>query len=560
MSRDTWKKLAVTMGALGLVVAVGFLLPPGEGERRIAGGPFSLFPPVLAIVLAVVWRRVLSALLMGVLVGALLVEGFHPGGAIWGTVSDYLVPTVLDVENLKIFAFTFLLMGMVGIMIASGGIEGVVHAVARFARSRRSGQSLVAAMGVAVFFDDYANTMVVGSSTRPITDRLGISREKLAYIVDSTAAPVASLAIISTWIGIEVRYLDEQLPYFGELAATGYGVFLSLIPVRFYCWFALMMVFIVATTGRDFGPMLRAERRAVSGHPAKPGSGFGLSSGFKDLGMQEGLKPNLWFGVVPVVGVLVSILVTFFLAGASKVAGGFPSPFRLGGWRDAFSAVEDSTTLLVVAGAIGTGLAGTMSLLWGRLKFNRVAGAWWKGARSLGVAVALLVLAISLRKVTDDQHLDSARYVLAMLSGTTAWLVPLVVFVAAAAIAFATGTSWGTMGILLPFAVPLAAQAAAEAGQPLLLLLATGAVLDGAVFGDHCSPISDTTVLSSIGSSCDLMDHVKTQAPYALAAMATAGVVGYLGVARDWWSPGLAWVLGGFVLLVMVRLVGRKAG
>jgi Na+/H+ antiporter NhaC len=275
--------------------------------------------------------------------------------------------------------------------------------------------------------------------------------------------------------------------------------------------------------------------------------------------MRPGAVPNAWFGLIPVLGVLVTILVTFFLSGAAEVPGSSPSPFRLSGWKDAFAAVQDSTSLLVLAGLVGTMLALSMSVVARKLTLLQSLGAWWSGARSLGIAVALLVLAIALRKVTDGEHLDSARYVLAMLSGTTLWLVPLVVFLAAAGIAFATGTSWGTMGILLPFAVPLAAQAAAESGQPMLLLLATGAVLDGAVFGDHCSPISDTTVLSSIGSSCDLMDHVKTQAPYAVAAMVVAGLVGYLGIALGWWASGVAWLLGGGILFVLIRFVGRKA-
>lgn len=541
------------------VIGLGNLLPVPEGGSRVFGGPFSLAPPVLAIGLAMIWRRVLLSLFLGVVAGALLVEGFSsPVRAGWSTLADYVVPAVLDVENLKIFAFTLLLMGMVGILIRSGGVDGVVAAVSRFARSRRSGQTLVASMGVAIFFDDYANTVVVGSSARPITDRLGISREKLAYIVDSTAAPVASLAIISTWIGIEIRYLDEQIPYLKDVATTGYGVFLNLIPVRFYCILALAMVFVVALLGRDFGPMLRAERRAAGGQTVRPGSRNRFARGFEGLSMREGNRPNGWFGLLPVMAVLGSILVSFFVMGRDRVVGGVPSVWSFSGWRDAFSAVPDSTLLLVFAGGAGTLVAGGMSLFGGKLRFRELLDAFWKGASSLGSAIVLLILAISLRKVTDGDHLDSASYVLTLLSGIDPLFIPLAVFVAAAGIAFATGTSWGTMGILLPFAVPLAAHAAELSGNPALLLLATGAVLDGAVFGDHCSPISDTTVLSSIGSMCDLMDHVRTQAPYALAAMSVAGLAGYFAVAQGWWGSGAAVLVGVGVLLALVRLVGRK--
>ncbi len=556
--REFLRRLILTVGIGGLLIAGLFMIPPGENGSRVVGGPMSLLPPLVAIMLAVVWRRVLMGLFIGVLVGAFLHTGFSPVNAVVETVGYIILPTAVDVENLYIFGFTFSLMGMVGILIRNGGIEGVVQFVSRFARGRRSAQTMVALMGTAVFFDDYANTVVVGSSARPLTDRLKVSREKLAYIVDSTAAPIASLAIISTWIGIEIRYLDEQIHFLDSFAATGYGVFLHLIPMRFYCIFAIATVFAIALSGRDFGPMLKAERRALGGEPLRRGSKPMVSRDFQRLVMEPGVIPNAWYGLGPILVVLVAIVGSFFWAGSSALSLPLSAVFSVGGWKDAFSAVTNSTQLLLLAGVSGSLVALGSSWLGGKLSILKGLDAWWSGARSLTVAVVLLILAISLRKITDEEHLATANYVLEILSGTSPYLVPVSVFLTAAAIAFATGTSWGTMGILLPFAVPLAANAAGTAGDPMLLILSTGAVLDGAVFGDHCSPISDTTVLSSIGSMSDLMDHVKTQVPYALLSMTVAALVGYGLMPWFGFSLWASYGLGLLLILGTVWGIGRR--
>lgn len=545
-----------SMAFFALVVIAGFTAPMGQGGEWVRGGPFALAPPVLAIGVAIIWRRILVAILLGIFGGALLLANFNPVLAARATVIDFIWATAIEPDNLYLYAFTLTLMGMVGVMIRNGGIDGMVRLVGSLARGRRSTQAVIGGMGLVVFFDDYANSVVIGSSARAISDRAGLSREKLAYIVDSTSAPVASLAIISTWIGIEIGLLGQQMEYLGSIAPSGYGVFMHLIPVRFYCMFALMLVFLVALSGRDFGPMLRAEQRGLEGKPAREGARLLSSPTFQKLRAKEGVPAKAVNGLVPILLVLGSILVMFFVSGARSLGKREVSISSLADWRDCFCAVQNSSQLLATAGILGSLGAIVMTVAQKLLSVRETLSSWLLGARSMLGAVALLVLAMTLRSVTSTQHLDLPGYVLQVLSGAPVMWVPLLVFASAAVIALCTGTSYGTMGILIPVAVPLAAQT----GDVSVLILSTSAVLDGAVFGDHCSPISDTTVLSSIASSCDHMDHVRTQMPYATIAMLAAVSAGYVLISVFKSSLLVSYAFGLGLLATVLFVFGRKPG
>ncbi len=540
MTPETKKRVRTWVPLVIVLFAVGSSLMVKQPSSTI----FALVPPFAAIVLAWAWRRVLLGLLLGVFSGALVMDRLHPVMATVDTAWDLVTKTAIEPDSLEIFAFTLLLAGMVGMMIRSGAVTDLVNRLSRVARGRRSGQAIVEVLGILVFFDDYANTMVVGAASRPLTDRLGISREKLAYLVDSTAAPVASLALVSTWIGIEISYLAKQMHYLHQFAASGYGVFLQLVPFRLYCIFTLFMLTIIAWTGRDFGPMLAAERAA---RPMQVNQEAGAES-----------PTASWTGAaVPVVVVLLAILAAFLIEGGYRLhrAVALLSP---GYWRDAFVAVDNSSLLLVIASIAGAMTAACFALCQAGLGLRETVAAALKSMRTMLPALALLVLAQSLRKVTDTGHLQTAQYLTGLLSNLNVNIVPLSVFLVAALVAFATGTSWGTMGILIPVAVPLSAMTVAHAhADPRLILVSTAAVLDGAVFGDHCSPISDTTVMSSIGSSCNHLAHVQTQLPYAVTTMLAAALVGYLGIpllGLPVWAVYLAGVL---VLFGVVFTLGK---
>lgn len=533
-------------------------------------GYASLLPPLFGILCALIFRKVLLALFAAVALGALLADDWAIGPAIERTASTYLVETVADGWNLYIFGFTILLVGMIHVCIRMGGMQGVVDRLSRIARGRRSAQTATAVVGTAVFFDDYANTVVVGSSLRPLTDIHRISREKLAYIVDSTAAPIAGLAVISTWIGFEISVFNEQLEHLGGIAANGYEFFFQILPYRFYCIFALALVYLVAFTGRDFGPMLKAERRALrQGQLRAPENAHhdaaDDSPPRRDTSMKPGAPARWVNGVLPIVIVILGTFAASVVVGADALAATRPDwATGLGLFaqlREAFIAASDDTmAILFWAAAAGTAAAFALAFAQRILTPNEAGRAFVNGLWMVAPVIAILILAIALRKVTQD--LGTPIYLVALIGDVAIWVLPITVFALAAFIAFATGTSWGTMGILIPVAIPLVAALADGHPEGTLILLLTGAsVLDGAIFGDHCSLISDTTIMSSLSSSCDHVDHVRTQLPYASLAMLVAGGLGYGLVA---WAGAdlpvvLVYVAGVAFMWLWLRVIGKEA-
>jgi Na+/H+ antiporter NhaC len=543
----------------------------GEGESRkevfskndrihIPDGT-SLYPPLLAVFLALLLRNILFSLFAAIFVGAMFLEAAAPWSATVRTADNYLFQTIIDPSNLYILGFTLVLVGTIHVCIAMGGMQGIVNLLNRRAKSVRSTQISTALMGLAVFFDDYANAVVVGSAARPMTDAKRISREKLAYLVDSTAAPVAGIAVISTWIGFEIGLFDKLSDKTGT---NGYDFFFEILPYRFYCIFALIMVFLIAWMGRDFGPMLKAERRArrfgrvAPGDPEKTGLGR-----LTETQLKKGVPARALNGILPIVSVILGTFIAFVVEGSSNVVGfQWSSP---GDWANAFVKVENNLPILFGASVAGLSVALILAFSQKLLTVREAVKAWTRGARAMLPALAILVLAIGIRQVTIDMGTD--RFLVALLSDVDVWMVPLTTFLLAAAVAFATGTSWGTMGILLPVAVPLAFSLSGgdtagvdDASVHLMVVLVGAAVLDGAIFGDHCSLISDTTVMSSMASSCDHVEHVRTQIPYAIVAMLAAAGAGYLLIARpDWDGPTwISYALGITFMFLVVRFVGRK--
>ncbi len=548
----------------------------GEGEVVERGARWatwtSLLPPLVALVLAIGLRRVVPALFMAVFVGATLLHGGNPLWALWVEISSlfgalgavvgvgasdspgYLAAVLADSFNLQILGFTFALVGLVAVVSRMGGTRGLVNALAPLARGPRSAQAVTAGMGAAVFFDDYANTVVIGTTARSLTDEHRLSREKLAYIVDSTSAPVAGIAIVSTWIGYEVGLFDDLL---GTLSAvpgmpgSGYELFFSVLPLRFYCLFALALVFIGAITGRDLGPMLAAERRARAGGPLSPA---GAVEGEPTSIEKPGVTPRAINAIVPIGAVLGATLAWLLIAGTAPMARF--SPLSLTDWKQVFdNAGGDIALILLVTALGGSVLAIGMAVAQRLLGLREAVGAYGDGMRTLAEAAAVLIAAWGIKAVCDD--LGTGLAIIALIGdGLPPLWIPLTVFVLSGAIAFSTGTSWGTMALVLPIAAPLSATLS---GDPLIVLASLGAVLDGAIWGDHCSPISDTTVLSSTASGCPHLAHVRTQIPYATLAMGAAGLWGYVGVSGGlplWAAYGL-----GLVTMVGVMLVfGRSAG
>ncbi len=529
-------------------------ITPGASLEVAGGGSdanlpawTSILPPLLAIVLALLFRHVLVALALGVWLGAFLISGFSPWASFARLLDTYIVNAIADRGHASILVFSLLLGGMLGLMTQSGGAKGLASWVSTDATSRRRGQLTTWFFGLLVFFDDYANSLLVGASMRPVTDRLRISREKLAFLVDATAAPVASLALISSWVAVEVGYIEDQFVHLG-IERDAYVTFIETIPFRFYPILMLLFVAWLAFRGRDFGPMLLAERRALDqGLLTRPGSQ--PASDFHEESVPEDIPGRAMNALIPVVTVVLVAAIGIYVDGRAKVlSAGMALSLR--------AIVGEASSSAAILWATGTGcvVALGLSVGSGALSFRKSIDAWMGGMRSMLFAAVILVLAWSLGAVCRD--LNTASFLIGAVGDwiTPTW-IPAMVFVMAALVSFATGTSWGTMAILFPLVVPLAHQIAP--GSETILLGTVSSILAGSVWGDHCSPISDTTVLSSMATSCDHMDHVRTQIPYALLVGGVSLVCAEVPVAAGWYGPWVGLLVGGVVMIAVFELISR---
>ena len=534
------------------------------GDTRVAltgrtiAGIWAILPPVLAILLALLFKEVVVALLCGVALGAVAIEG-HVGTGLLRVADRHLVESLASPDHAKIVIFSCLLGALVAMITRMGGIAAMVSWLSERRMNRKRSQLATAFLGLLIFFDDYANALFVGNGMRPITDRYRVSREKLAYLVDSTSAPVACIAPVSTWIAAEVGYIGDWLNSHGGSIGTlngEYDVFLASIPYNFYPLLAIFFAFLVAYLGRDFGPMARAEKRAaLEGQPWAPGQRSGVGEEMETLTAADSGRLYIWNALLPL-GVLIgSVLMGLYWDGIGNVNNADSL-----GWferlRAAYGSAASSNVLLwSSAGALlfSAVLATSQRLM----NLKEVVHTALLGFKAMLPALVVLVLAWALADIC--KALNTSGYLIEQVSFSATFL-PLITFLLASAIAFSTGTSWGTMAILVPlvlsYATDLGAGSSPEALQSLVLG-GLGAVLAGAVFGDHCSPISDTTVMSSMAAGCDHVDHVRTQIPYALTVGLVAAVAGYLPAGYGF-SPYASLFLGAGLLVMILLLLGRR--
>lgn len=510
---------------------------PARLEQRVADAS-ALLPAAVAIVVAIALGKTLLPLAIGVVVGALLIEGFAPVAAAVRVV-DYVTASAREQFYATLIVFILGLIGMVAIGIRSGGVRGLVDAALRRVRTARGVRRLAPFLGLGIFFDDYSNTVVLGNALRPITDRLRIPREKLAYLVDSTAAPVAGLVLFSTWIWFEVSQIEPPLRALGAIDSIdgAYGVFLQSMPFRFYCLFTLAFVLLNGWIGRDYGPMLAAERRAAGGDVGRRGAAGDLGG----LAHKPGVPCRA-------INIALPLALTIATIGIGLFA------FREPG--QALGGPNTTGPVLAIGAALGAITAAALAIGQRLLTLRETLGALAVGLKTGGLAVAILFLAWALGRASSDN--GTAEYLTAILErGFPSAALPLVLFGVAATVSFATGSSFSTMGILLPIAVPLAYTIAPTDAPLAATAIAIAAVLDGAIFGDHCSPLSDTTVLSSVASGCDHVAHVRTQLPYATTTMAIALSCGYAPTALGL-PPWIGWIVGVSACILMLRVLGRR--
>jgi len=534
-------------------------------------GWLSLLPPLIAITLCIVTRNVIPSLVLGIFTGIFIINGFNPITALLDTASKYIVGKgVADSWNAGLLVFCLIIGGMVGVMNKSGGIQAVAYQIAKKAKGKISTQIATTFLGILIFIDDYASCLITGNTMRPISDAQKISREKLSFIVDATAASISSVIPISTWIAMELGLIQEGLAGVG-IKANAIAVFLQSVPYRFYVLFLVIFMFASFIMRKDYGSMLKAEIRARKTGEVYDKNSHPMYQDSKEILPDEGVKGTIWdfilpiltFIIVTVIGLryngwagLVSDEMKIISSNFFKVIAEVNGEKIVYTFRDILGNA-DSSVVLTWASFIASIEIILQVIVERRMSFTKAIDAWINGVKSMILAVIILALALTLKAVIDE--MGTANYVVEItkpiLNG--AW-IPFVVFLIACILSFATGTSWGTMAILMPIAIPLAAAASNANGYLTSSVVATiGSVLGGAIYGDHCSPISDTTILASTSAGSDHIAHVTTQLPYASTVALAGGIFGYLPFAIGvpvWVSL----ILGTIGIILFLYFFGKK--
>ena len=451
---------------------------------------WALIPPVVAIVLALITKEVYSSLFVGILVGGLFYSGFSFEGTIVHIFEDGIIGVLSDSYNVGILVFLIILGAIVCLMNKAGGSAAFGRWASDHIKTRTGAQLATVALGVLIFIDDYFNCLTVGSVMRPVTDKHNISRAKLAYLIDATAAPICIIAPISSWAAAVTGFVEGE---------DGLSLFISAIPYNFYALLTIVMMITIAVLNIDFGSMKIHEDNAKKGDlfttPDRP---YGEATELEDTG--KGTVKDL---LIPIIALIICCVIGMIYTG------GF---FEGADFVTAFSNSDASVGL-----AIGSAFALVITILLyvsrRVLGFKDCMDCIPEGFKAMVPAIMILTFAWTLKSMTDS--LGAAEFVAALIKGSASGIVnllPAIIFVVGCLLAFATGTSWGTFGILIPIVVD-----AFQATNPTLMTIAISACMAGAVCGDHCSPISDTTIMASAGAQCNHVNHVSTQLPYAVS-------------------------------------------
>ncbi len=526
-------------------------------------GILTLLPPLVAIVLAFLTKNVVASLFVGALSGTFLIAITNTNGTspILEMFTDFisrLIASIADPWNAGIILQVLAIGGIVHLIGKMGGAKAIADKMVSHAKTPMSAQIITWVMGILLFFDDYANSLIVGPIMRPIFDKMKISRSKLAFIVDATAAPIAGIAMISTWIGLEIGAIREAYSSVG-VDVEAYSIFLQTIPYRFYNIFMLGFVAFTAITLREFGPMLKAEQDARNGIREDLAS----DDSENDLEPLQGVKPSILNAIIPIGTLVISCVLSFYFSGYRSVMSSDDaeaismlanSPFSFKSIVAAFADADASVALL--ESAIFTSIVTVVLAISKKIfSLSEAIETWIGGMKNLLITGVILLLAWSLNSTIKE--LGTATYLSETL-GT--WIIPsllpALIFILGSVISFSTGTAYGTIGILMPLAIPLAIGMTGTEDLSLSIISA-GAVLTGAIFGDHCSPISDTTILSSMGAGCNHIAHVRTQMWYAIFVAFVAIFLGYLPAGLG--VPVLVTIPLGFVAMFMfLRFFGTK--
>ncbi len=490
----------------------------------------ALLPPLIAIVLALITKEVYMSLFIGILSGSLLYTMFHPVQTVTKTF-DTIISKLADGWNVGIIIFLVILGIMVSLINKAGGSAAYGEWAAKKIKGRKGVSLATFALGAMIFVDDYFNCLTVGSVMRPVTDNSKVSRAKLAYLIDATAAPICIIAPISSWAAAVTSVAPE-----GE----GLSLFIRSIPYNFYALLTIVMIIAISLMGFDYGPMKKHELNALKGDLFTTG---------KEQNETEAVLSNAKKGKVIDLILPVIVLIVSCVLGMVYTGGFFEGVDFITAFSDC-----DASVGLVLGSFIALAFTFIYYLVTKRLNFKELTDSFTEGFKAMVPAIMILTFAWTLSGITMDlgAKVFVAEFVRINASGLT-WLLPAIVFVIAIGLAFSTGTSWGTFGILLPIVC------AVFPGGGELMIISISACLAGAVCGDHCSPISDTTIMASAGAQCNHINHVSTQLPYALTVAAVSFVAFlFAGLVKHWWIVLPVAVVVMVLVLIIIKSVTSK--
>ena len=498
-----------------------------EATSRFYCTFWSLLPPIIAIALALITKEVYTSLFLGIIVGGLLYSNFSFEGTLTHAFNNGIVASVADSYNVGILVFLVILGIMVMLMNRAGGSAAFGRWASEHIKTRAGAQLATIALGILIFIDDYFNCLTVGSVMRPVTDKSRISRAKLAYLIDATAAPICIIAPVSSWAAAVSSYVEE---------GNGLTLFLRAIPFNFYAILTIVMMIFLALTNLEYGPMARHEKNA-----RENGDIFsGMKAMAEEAADSSNPKGKVLDLILPIVILIVSCVIGMIYSG------GF---FEGSGFVEAFSN-SDASVGLMLGSAVTLVLTVIYYLIREVLTFKEITECIPEGFKSMVPAILILTFAWSLKAMTDS--LGAKQYVEALVESSAGGFqsfLPAIVFLIACFLSFSTGTSWGTFGILIPITLGV---------FPLtdpLGVVCVSACMAGAVCGDHCSPISDTTIMASAGAQCDHVAHVSTQLPYA---MTVAGVSALAYIVAGFVPNAFVVLPFAIVLMIATLLVMRK--
>lgn len=508
--------------ALAALLLMAVMLPMaafaegGDAAQPAVYATFwSLVPPIVAIALALITKEVYSSLFVGILIGGLLYAGGNPEGTVLHVFSDGIVSVLSNSYNVGILIFLVILGSIVAMMNKAGGSAAFGRWASSKIKTPAGAQLATIALGVLIFIDDYFNCLTVGSVMRPVTDKQNVSRAKLAYLIDATAAPVCIIAPISSWAAAVAGFVEGE---------DGFSLFIRAIPYNYYALLTIVMMVGMVLMHEEYGPMALHEANARKGDLFTTGNH--PYEAMDEEVAEAGDNGHVMDLVIPIFSLIICCVIGMIYTGGFFEGNDFVTAF----------SKSDASVGLALGGFFGLVITVVLYMIRRVMKFRDLMACLPEGFKAMVPAILILTFAWSLKAMTDS--LGAKEYVAALVkasAGTFVSLLPAIIFLVGCFLAFATGTSWGTFGILIPIVVD-----AFSATDPQLMIIAISACMAGAVCGDHCSPISDTTIMASAGAQCEHVNHVSTQLPYAITAAAVSCV---------------SYIVAGFVRNVVISLI-----